>query len=337
MKAFQPFLPSRRLHPGLLISPNFESTGCNIYVTDGSYLWKQTITPSELQKLSSTYDSPIDVEDPEQLKILFEKLRQGLLWKGYGGNGIKTELFQGSEGSFTHAGVPKKLVIHTNVPLDAPLAPLDWRFYLDLTSQTEFTTTVTIPLLRLVGLYQTKANELLEQIKAKDAIITKLKDYAELQKKGAVLEIFHNKRSRHGLMAFDKEEWKNSFLRDGENANMDWLYESEEDPKIEFEAVLGEEERINEGWWDTLAVEKKLALSRQNSKDSKVPIKSSPKRLDEKRPSTVSPKKPKKRGAAPRSVPADEMETDDEPLANDDIVWVNNPSWSIDSNLLTLP
>jgi hypothetical protein len=312
MKSFQPFLPAQRLHPGLLISANFERSSYCIYVTDGTYLWKQSVSSSELQSLSSTYESPIDAEDPEQLRILLGKLQQGLTCKGDGCDGTETKLLHTSDATFTNGGVPNKLVIHTIVPLDAPLPALDWRFYLNLTSQYEFTSTITLPLIRLVGLYQSKTAGLLEHLKNKDTIITKLKDNVEMMKKGAINEIFHNKRSRQGLAQFDQEDWKNSFLLDGGNADMDWLYRDTENPKVEFQAVLGKAERIDESWWDTLSIEKKLTLSRQNSEDSQLDS-----RVAGKNGSTA-----KQAGKCSPTPPSIQKNRDADEEVADDIVWV---------------
>ncbi|RPA78008.1 hypothetical protein BJ508DRAFT_161595 [Ascobolus immersus RN42] len=317
MKSFRPFLPALNLRPGLLISPNFERSCYTIYVTDGTYLWKQSVSSSELQSLSTSYDSPIDAEDPEQLKILFGKLQQGLSCQGDGREGTETKLLHIEDPSFNSAGVPKKLVIHTTVPLDAPLPVLEWRFYLDLTPQYEFTSTITLPLMRLVGLYQTKTTELLEQIKSKDNIITKLKDNAEMQKKGAVNEIFHNKRSRQGLAVFVQEEWRNSFILAGEDAGTDWLYKDQDSPRVEFQAVLGSKERVDESWWDILNSEKQhYSLGRQTSRGV-IP-------RDTGRSKRQSPAKTRKLSPTPVPPARNEDETEDETDddASDEIVWV---------------
>ncbi|KAF4760436.1 hypothetical protein HAV15_006349 [Penicillium sp. str.  len=168
-------MPSRwqRLHlsqqglPPLLFQYTWTRQGYEIHITDLTYIWSERLPHKAITKRAEEDATTIDPgEDLEQLNVLLEKIGEALQ--------------KGNESAILSSGTQTdSLEITTTTKLPSPLRPLKWSLRLSKEPLSSLTTNLLIPLLREEAEWESRQHLLLNQIKQKDYVLSKLFDKME--------------------------------------------------------------------------------------------------------------------------------------------------------------
>lgn len=168
-------MPSRwqRLHlsqqglPPLLFQYTWSRQGYEIHLTDLTYIWSERLPHKAITRRAEEGATTIDPgEDLEQLNVLLEKIGEALQ--------------KGNESAILSSGTQTdSLEITTTTKLPSPLRPLKWSLRLSKEPLSSLTTTLLIPLLREEAEWESRQHLLLNQIKQKDYVLSKLFDKME--------------------------------------------------------------------------------------------------------------------------------------------------------------
>ncbi|CAG8313621.1 unnamed protein product [Penicillium salamii] len=163
----------QRLHlsdqsvPPLLFQYTWTKQGYEIYITDLAYIWSERLSQKQIIKRAEEDATTIDPgEDSEQLNVLLEKIGEALQ-KG------KDSAALGS-GAQTNS-----LEVKTTTKLPAPLKPLRWNLKLVRESPSYLTSKMLLPLINEEANWELRQRSLLQQIKQKDLVLSKLLDKIE--------------------------------------------------------------------------------------------------------------------------------------------------------------
>ena len=128
---------------------------------------------------------------------------------------------------FVRSDNPKQLVLQTLTRLPGPLKPLEWRMTLDSAPQSTLTAEFTIPLLSQQSIAKAEKTSLLQQLRHKDNVISKLiermqsdgVDFSRVFPASVPGRLGTNARqilakSVKGLTEFDLQEWQSRMIRD---------------------------------------------------------------------------------------------------------------------------
>ncbi|KAJ6074544.1 uncharacterized protein N7446_002321 [Penicillium canescens] len=153
--------------PPLLFQYTWTQQGYEIYITDLTYVWAERLFYEDIAKRAEEEAATIDPgEDPEQLKVLLEKI-----WEA---------LQRGKESTVLSSGTQTaSLEITTTTKLPAPLRPLRWTLKLSKEPLSSATSRLLIPLLKEEADRESRQRSLLNQIKQKDYVLGKLFDKIE--------------------------------------------------------------------------------------------------------------------------------------------------------------
>lgn len=153
--------------PPLLFQYSWTSHGYELYMTDLTYIWSEQLSHMEILKRAEEDVATIDPsEDMQQFKVLLEKIEEALR-----GDRGQTTLNGGA-----HAD---SLEMTTTTKLPAPLKPLKWTLYLSKEPPSSSTHHLLLPLLRDEVDWESRQRSLLEQLKQKDWVLSKLFDKIE--------------------------------------------------------------------------------------------------------------------------------------------------------------
>lgn len=196
----------------LLIKYSFTATSYSIYLTDLSQIWSESLDRGQIIRRALDAETSIDPsEGTDQLNLLLQKIEGA---------------FAGQHESklvLSWSGNGKDLLLAISASLPAPLRPLEWRSYLFPAPPALVTTELLLPCLHQLVLIVGETRSLLESLKEKDHVISKLVD--KLQSTGielsavfpgaAGLRSIKNANSREvaarmvkGLGEFDKSKWR---------------------------------------------------------------------------------------------------------------------------------
>lgn len=168
-------MPSRwqRLHlsqqglPPLLFQYTWTRQAYEIHLTDLTYIWSERLPHKAITRRAEEDATTIDPgEDLEQLNVLLEKIGEALQ--------------KGNESAILSSGTQTdSLEITTTTKLPSPLRPLQWSLRLSKEPLSSLTTNLLIPLLREEAEWESRQHLLLNQIKQKDYVLSKLFDKIE--------------------------------------------------------------------------------------------------------------------------------------------------------------
>ncbi|KAJ5879095.1 hypothetical protein N7455_002560 [Penicillium solitum] len=168
-------MPSRWQHlhlsqqglPPLLFQYTWTRQGYEIHITDLTYIWSERLPHKAITKRAEEDATTIDPgEDLEQLNVLLEKIGEALQ--------------KGNESAILSSGTQTdSLEITTTTKLPSPLRPLKWSLRLSKEPLSSLTTNLLIPLLREEAEWESRQHLLLNQIKQKDYVLSKLFDKME--------------------------------------------------------------------------------------------------------------------------------------------------------------
>ena len=202
--------------PPLLIKNEFGASSYKIWLTDLTYIWTETLDRRQIIQRAFSVDTSIDPsEDASQLRLLLQSIQDALVQR------------PGTAMDFVRSDNPKQLVLQTSTRLPGPLKPLEWRMTLNSAPQSTLTAEFTIPLLTQQSIAKAEKASLLQQLRYKDNVISKMIE--KMQSDGVDLSrvfpasvpgrLGTNARqilakSVKGLAEFDLQEWQSRMIRD---------------------------------------------------------------------------------------------------------------------------
>lgn len=203
--------------PPLLMKYDFGPFHYDIFLTDLTSIWTESLERKQIVKRALILDTSIDPsENKEQLQLLLRNVQKAL----DGEDATKVSLSRGDN--------VNQLDLLTTTPLPASLKPLKWPFHLDPAPRDLLTEELLLPCVSQLSATKVKIASLLRQLKEKDHIITRLTDKmqadgTEISKvfpgaAGIKIRPLQNVReiagkSVRGLSYFDEEQWRNEFLQ----------------------------------------------------------------------------------------------------------------------------
>lgn len=153
--------------PPLLFQYTWTQQGYEVYLTDLTYVWSERLPKQQIIKRAEEDVTTIDPgEDSEQLNVLLEKIGEALQ--------------KGKDSVTLSSGAQSdSLEVKTTTKLPAPLKPLKWTLVLTKESPSYLTSKMLLPLLREEANWEVRQRSLLQQIKQKDSVLSKLLDKIE--------------------------------------------------------------------------------------------------------------------------------------------------------------
>ena len=203
--------------PPLLVKYDFSPSHYQILLTDLSFIWAESLERKQIVKRALNLDLSIDPsENNDQLQLLLCNIKKAL----DGEDATKLSLSRGEN--------PSQFDLWTTTPLPAPLEPLQWPFYFNPTPQDTLAVELILPCLSRLTSAKNQIMSLLQQVKEKDHIITRLTD--KMQADGTDLsKVFPGAagirlgtrqnvrevagRSVKGLKVFSEEQWRSELLK----------------------------------------------------------------------------------------------------------------------------
>ncbi|GAP88153.2 putative C6 zinc finger domain-containing protein [Rosellinia necatrix] len=202
--------------PALLVSLRFGKSSYTLHITDLANVWVERLDRRGILLRSLQENTSIDLvdADPEQWAVFLSKLEAAL--DPMSPNHHLTGL---GIAAGNHAGSPDGLTLHITCELPKPLAALEWPIHLAKCPPASLASELVLPLIRGRYLQSREADDLMNQLKEKDALITKLVD--KLSTMHTPLElIFNSLSAKHatsraaaeerikGLAPFDEGTWR---------------------------------------------------------------------------------------------------------------------------------
>lgn len=208
-------LPPRS--PPLLVQRSFTNATYSIYLTDLTHIWGETLSRRDIVQRALNEDTSIDPsEDASQLRILLEKLKEGLSLSDdecRDRYNIKVHL------DAVPAKPPKSAIstgtviqLKITYQLPEPLLPLVWMFKLQPLPQTQLTNMLLLPLLSLTSLHSAQVNTLIPIIKDKDMVIEKMKDALSEFRIPLVNVMAGVAARKRGLEKFHDGNWRSQIM-----------------------------------------------------------------------------------------------------------------------------
>ena len=241
--------------PPLLIKYELGTSSYTIWMTDLTLTWIESLDRKQIIQRSFDVDTSIDPsEGPNQFRLFLQSISNAFKEQ----DGTHLTLVQGSG--------DQKLLLRACTPLPGSLKPLEWFAELAIAPQSTLTAELIVPMLGDHVDTHFKQASLLEQLKEKDLIITKMID--KLQSDGVDLgRVFPGiasakigrqtsrntlGKSVKGLGEFDEQQWSKRYSKNvaALNAYPDLVYNAfkirhAEDPE------LIEVPNYN-AWWERL-------------------------------------------------------------------------------------
>lgn len=204
--------------PPLLVKHEFGPSHYKVWLTDLSYIWTESLDRRQMTRRALNIDTSIDPsEDSGQLSLFLRSIADALRQSP----GTCIELDESSD--------VKQLTLKTSTPLPHPIQPLQWPIVLMLAPQSAFAVEFLSPLLSQQLTAKVEKTSLLQQLKDKDNVISKLIE--KLQGDGVDLgKVFPGvvasksgagstargavAKSVNGLREFDKNQWESQIARE---------------------------------------------------------------------------------------------------------------------------
>ncbi|MCJ1464946.1 hypothetical protein MMC07_003561 [Pseudocyphellaria aurata] len=206
---FRPHLPS------LLIKYDFKNSHYKIFLTDLNYIWTEALERRQIVKRALNVDTSIDPsESTDQFHLLLRNIQKSLDGE------------EGTKLSMSKTEKPKQVHLHLVTQLPAPLLPLRWPVHLTLASPEVLAAELILPCLTQQSVAKSQIDSLLQQLKDKDHVISKLADRMQSDgtdfskifpgairsKVGTQLNVRESAgKMVKGLSEFDEENWRKTF------------------------------------------------------------------------------------------------------------------------------
>ena len=263
--SWRPFkLSTNRSHiPSLLLKYEFGPGHYNIYLSDLSRIWTESLERKQIVKRALNVDTSIDPsESGDQLQLLLQNIRKAL------------DEVEGTTVSLSNSGNSQCLIMRTTTPLPGILKPLVWPIHLVSAPQHVLTAELLQPCLSQQYFAKAQVVSLIQLIKDKDRIITKLaekmqSDGTDLSKifpgtsslRSTAKSHFREFASKNvkGLREFDEELWRKVFFESTRLPDLSDVLSRIFPPDLENipELSIGD---IEGAWWQNLGNEPNSAL-----------------------------------------------------------------------------
>lgn len=200
--------------PSLLIKYDFEQSQYKVFLTDLTYIWMEALERRQIVKRALNVDTSIDPsESTDQFHLLLRNIQKSLDGE------------EGTKLSVSRVEKSKQLNVHVVTQLPAPLNPLHWPIHLILASPEVLTAELFLPCLSQQFVAKAQIDSLLQQLKDKDHVISKLADRIQSDgtdfskvfpgaigpKAGTKLSIRESAgKLVRGLSDFDEERWRDT-------------------------------------------------------------------------------------------------------------------------------
>lgn len=198
----------------LLISTTFSKDEYTLYLTDLTHIWSESLDRRGIIRRSREEGTSIDPSDEDQFLIFLDKIKSGL----EGAENTTLALTINAE-----PAARPSLVLNVSIDLPGGFSPLRWPMRLAASSHAQFTSQLTLPLLRAQHVHMQEMAGMAEAVREKDHIIQRLLD--QLESQGIDLgEIFpqagrsvDRKKAGdrvRGLGTFDADAWRKNLQVD---------------------------------------------------------------------------------------------------------------------------
>ena len=201
--------------PPLLVKYEIGSSDYSIWITDLTAIWVESLARKRVIQRSFAIDTSIDPsEGPDQFRLLLQSIEKA----------IKQQ--SGTILSLVQNGSDQNLLLRTHTPLPGSLRPLEWEFELALAPSSVLTAEFVLPMLSHQVLGNIEQASLLQLLKEKDQVISKLTD--KIQSDGTDLgRVFPSitssrpgransrqllGKSVKGLEEFDEQQWRTRLM-----------------------------------------------------------------------------------------------------------------------------
>ncbi|KAI1174031.1 XLF-domain-containing protein [Nemania sp. FL0916] len=260
-------LPAFAGLPALLVSTRFGEASYTIYITDLASIWVEKLDRRGILLRSLQENTSIDLvdADPEQWSVFLSKLRAAL--DSTSSEHHLTSLGIAAEsgpGSGSGSGGQTGLTLHITCELPKPLNTLKWPVRLVKCQPASLAEELVLPLIQEHHVQHSEAEDLMSQLKDKDALIKKLID--KLSTMHTPLElIFNSLSAKHpttraaaeerikGLAPFDEAKWRSQRKMESPQSAPDLLRSAFGDAGLgrESSASISVPETLND-WWAKL-------------------------------------------------------------------------------------
>ncbi|KAI1752719.1 XLF-domain-containing protein [Xylaria castorea] len=202
--------------PALLVSACFAESSYTLYVTDLANIWVEKLERRGILLRSLQENTAIDLvdADPEQWAVFLSKLKAAV-----DPTSSDHRLTSISIAAGDHSKNQDNLTLRLVCELPKPLGALRWPVHLVKCQPASLTSELVLPLIQEHYVQRREAEDLMNRLKEKDALIKKLLD--KLSTMNTPLElIFNSLSAKHaatraaaeerikGLASFNRERWR---------------------------------------------------------------------------------------------------------------------------------
>ncbi|GAW11697.1 hypothetical protein ANO14919_010470 [Xylariales sp. No.14919] len=251
--------------PALLVSTRFGESSYTLHVTDLANMWVEKLDRRGILLRSLQENTSIDLVDAgsDQWAVFLSKLKAA--FDPSSSDHLLTSLsIATATASEPHSKTRGGLTLRITCELPKPLDPLIWPIHLVKCQPVSLASELVLPLIQGHYVRRREAEDLMSQLKEKDAIITKLLD--KLSTMHAPLElIFNSLSAKHavtraaaeerikGLAPFDEATWRSQQNVRGPSNALDLFYSVFNDPGFNGATYvdLGVPDTLND-WWAKL-------------------------------------------------------------------------------------
>ncbi|KAL9046267.1 MAG: hypothetical protein Q9214_000858 [Letrouitia sp. 1 TL-2023] len=207
--------------PPLLIKYQFGSNNYQVYLTDLTTIWSESLEQSEILQRAKEIVSSITPSDHDQRVVLFRHIQHVL------------EQQKGTTLSLSRGDGEEDLVLHLLHPLIEGLQPLRWPVRLDPQPQNVFTNQFLLPCLNQQLNTNAQVSSLLRHLQDKDHVIGKLTDKMRSEgielgklfpasisaRPGRQLDRESVGQTVPGLSTFSKRQWQRQCIEELQHPN----------------------------------------------------------------------------------------------------------------------
>lgn len=211
--------------PTLLFAHSFRKQEYDVYITDLRNFWCEKMDRRAINKRALLTDTSIDpTEDDEQMKLLLDKIKDGLDGSSTTDVALNLGDPKGLDTGEDENDALPQMNINLTVNLPKPFKPLHWKLELKPCDSSFLLSYLTAPLIIAENEAREQAGDLLRVIREKDHVIQKLADKLEASgtELGQVFPSAAGKGGRKltrktveervaGLGAFNYDSWLENF------------------------------------------------------------------------------------------------------------------------------
>ena len=194
--------------PPILVKAQFSRSSYEVFLTDLTHIWTETLERKQIIRRALNEETSIDPsEDADQLSLFLLRIEDALQGK------------TNANACLRSGNVEDNLDLITSTILPASLKPLEWTFHLALGPQSMLTSELILPCISEMVGFNAQVSSLLQVVRMKDNLITKLVDKIESEgtdisklfpvaprSLGAASNL--NGKSIRGFEALNEEQWR---------------------------------------------------------------------------------------------------------------------------------